>query len=80
MNKHIRAWYMKQFPGDDLSADIRPGITFKSLLKALRQGYGGMIYDFIGVGDSIIRERLFQHLADLLHVDYDEIYNLWLDY
>ena len=79
MNKHIRAWYMKQFPGDDLGADIRPGITFTSLYKALRAGYGSMIYELIGVGDSVIRERLFDQLAALLGVDYDTVYDLWLD-
>lgn len=80
MNKSLRNWYIENYREDELGQDIRPGVTFKSLLKALRQGYGSMIYDFIGVGDSIIRERLFQHLADLLHVDYDVIYDIWLDY
>ena len=80
MNKHIRAWYMKQFHGDDLGADIRPDITFNSLYKALRAGYGSMIYEFIGVGDSIIRERLFDQLAALLGVDCDIVYDLWLIY
>lgn len=78
MNKQIRAWYIKQFPGDDLGADIRPDITFNSLYKALRAGFGSRIYDFIGVGDSTVRERLFDQLAALRGVDYDTIYDLWL--
>ena len=79
MNKSLRNWYIENYREDKLGQDIRPGVTFKSLLKALRLGYGSMIYDLIGVGDSIIRERLFQHLADLLHVRHEYIWDLWLN-
>ena len=80
MNKQLRTWYMKQFPGDDMGADIRPGVTFNNLYKALRAGSGSMIYDLIGVGDSTIRQRLFDRLAALVGVDYKTIYDLWLNY
>ena len=32
------------------------------------------VYEVIGVGDSLVRERLFEALADVTHYDYDTIY------
>jgi hypothetical protein len=37
------------------------------------------IYDVIGVGDSVIRERLFEHLSEIKDVNYDYIYKKWLE-
>jgi hypothetical protein len=37
------------------------------------------IYKFIGVSDSLVRERLFDKLAKLLNEPYEYIYNLWLN-
>jgi hypothetical protein len=39
---------------------------------------GGDVYRYIGVADSVIRERLFERLAEELEVSYDYVYNLWL--
>lgn len=41
---------------------------------------GGDVYDLMGEGnaDSLVRERIFEELADILETDEDEIYNLWL--
>jgi hypothetical protein len=39
---------------------------------------GEDVYRYIGVTDSVIRERLFEKLADTLNVKYDYVYNLWL--
>ena len=33
----------------------------------------------LGVDDSFIREHAFSRLAELLGVDYDVLYSLWLD-
>jgi hypothetical protein len=30
------------------------------------------------VADSVIRERLFERLAEELEVSYDYVYNLWI--
>jgi len=38
----------------------------------------GDVYRYIGVSDSIIRERLFERLAVELEVSYEYVYNLWL--
>ena len=36
------------------------------------------IYDLLGVGDSLVRERIFEALAEIMNVEYDYIYHQWL--
>jgi len=36
------------------------------------------VYEYIGVGDSLIRERCFERLAEIAGVSYDEIYSKWV--
>lgn len=68
----LREYYTTAYPSDDLGKDIRDGVTFWQLL-----GNIGKVYE-LSVSDSIVRERLFEALADLIGVDYDIIYNAWL--
>lgn len=71
----IREWYVKAYPMDDLG----PGIVgnFARALETMAQG--GDIYDYIGIGDSLIRERLFTRLSKMLGLDYDHVYEMWLN-
>ena len=71
----IKDWYVGAYKDDDLGDRLNG--TFKGVLQTLLRGDD--VYDYIGVGDSLIRERLFSQLAKMLDVDYDEIYNVWLD-
>jgi len=71
----IKDWYMGAYKEDDLGDRLNG--TFKGALQTLMRGDD--IYDYIGVGDSLIRERLFSKLAAMIDVDYDEIYNVWLN-
>lgn len=73
---HVRDWYMQKYPGDELGAKINPALTFEDALGAA--SLGSAFYDELGVGDSIVRERVFQELADRNGVDYDAIYEAWL--
>jgi len=72
----IREFYLETYPTDDLGLELNPPPTFAGLLNQLI--VGGDVYRYIGVGDSIIRERLFERLAEELNVKYDYVYNLWL--
>jgi hypothetical protein len=72
----IREFYLETYPTDDLGLELNPTPTFAGLLNQLI--VGGDVYRYIGVGDSIIRERLFERLAEELNVKYDYVYNLWL--
>ena len=71
----VRAVYKKMYPTDDLADEIDPKLTFKQAYD--RMFKGECIYHIIGIGDSVIRERIFAILSELYGVTYDEIYNLW---
>jgi len=72
----IRDWYMKAYPTDDLGSSIKSNITFYNAFECLdaRKDF----YKFLGVGDSIVRERVFMQLAIIMNCDYDYIYSQWL--
>jgi len=72
----IREFYLENYPNDELGVSLNVTPTFAGLLNQLI--VGGDIYQYIGVSDSIIRERLFERLAEELNVKYDYVYNLWL--
>lgn len=72
----IREFYLANYPSDDMGAGINPKATFAGLLNQLI--VGGDVYEYLFVYDSIIRERLFEKLADELEVSYEYVYNLWL--
>jgi len=73
--KKIKNYYTETFPNDKEGKHINPKATFGGLHKALANDIN--VYEYIGVGDSIIRERVFQKLADILNVNYDVIYDAW---
>ena len=74
--KNVREWYTETYPTDELGGRIREGLTWADLFERMRNREE--VYDIIDVGDSIVRERVFGHLAELLCVPYDVVYNLWL--
>ena len=73
---NIREFYVKNYPSDDMGDGINPTATFAGLLNQLI--VGGDVYEYLYVYDSIIRERLFERLAEELNVKYDYVYNLWI--
>tara|TARA_R110002012_G_scaffold82737_1_gene208880 strand:+ start:1241 stop:1510 length:270 start_codon:yes stop_codon:yes gene_type:complete len=73
---NIKQYYMKQFPEDSMGKEIKEGITFLGLRNILYGDYD--VYDYIGVGDSLVRERLFEQLSKDIGQDYDFVYDLWL--
>lgn len=72
----IKNWYRKTFPTDECGADIDPTATFEGLFETL--DHYRDVYTYIGVGDSVIRERVFAKLAEIMKCDYDYIYEQWL--
>lgn len=72
----IKEYYLSNYPTDDLGNEIDANATFKGLFHIL-DTYED-VYKYIGVADSIIRERIFEKLANEMGVDYNEIYNQWL--
>ena len=73
----VRDYYTKAYKSDELGKEINPKLTFSQAFNGMKKGKD--IYDLMGVGDSIVRERVFCALAELYaDGDYGEIYNLWL--
>jgi hypothetical protein len=73
----IREFYLENYPTDELGWVLNETPTFAGLLNQLI--VGGDVYRYIGVSDSLIRERLFEKLAEELETSYDYVYNLWLN-
>ena len=73
----IKNWYTHYYETDELGQEINSMATFNDLHRALLDGKD--VYEVIGVGDSLVRERLFDELAILLGVSYDDVYNMWLN-
>jgi hypothetical protein len=72
----IKDYYLKNFSTDELGLELNDSPTFAGLLHQLL--LGECVYKYIGVGDSLIRERLFQGLAKEIETPYDFVYNLWI--
>ena len=72
----IKKWYTVAYPSDDMAGELYDHIDFLELYHALINKND--IYDFLGASDSLIRERVFAKLSELLKVEYDYVYNLWL--
>lgn len=73
----IKEFYLNNYPTDELGIEINEKATFAGLVTHL---FGDMdVYDYIGVGDSLVRERLFEELAKQLDTSYDYVYNMWLN-
>ena len=73
--ENIKEYYTNQFPTDDLGFELSDTATFEGLFKTL-DSYGEMYY-YIGIVDILIRERLFDRLAEVMGVPYHEVYNQW---
>ena len=76
LNSDIHDWYAHTFPVDELNEEIYTGISFQKLNDMLSSND---LYSIIGVDDTVVRERCFTKLAELMQVDYSVIYDMWLN-
>ena len=74
-NIKIKEWYLDKYC-DDMGRDIRDHITFEELNSPT--GEYTDVYDFLGVGDSIVRERCYDELAKLTDQSYEGIFDKWV--
>jgi hypothetical protein len=74
--ENIKEYYTKTFPTDELGADLDYTATFEGLLIVLFTRKD--VYDYVGVSDSVIRERLFERLAEIYSIPYNDVYYQWL--
>lgn len=71
----IRDWYVATYPTDDLGPSLS-GISFYNLYT--RMLANEPYHYLVGVPDSVIRERVFEAMSDVMHVPYKDLYELWL--
>jgi hypothetical protein len=74
MENNIKKWYIGAYPSDELGYEINEDLTFVKLASNISN-----VYELLGVGDSIIRERVFARLSELMNEDYDYVYKQWLN-
>jgi hypothetical protein len=73
----IREFYLNTYSTDELGIELDEKATFAGLVTELFGGHD--VYDYIGVGDSLVRERLFTELSKQLNKPYDFVYKMWLN-
>jgi len=74
---NIKEYYLNEYPTDELGLELNENVSFIGLLINLYEGND--VYDYIGVGDSLVRERLFERLSNILNKPYNYVYGLWLN-
>ena len=57
----LKKFYLRNYPTDELGAEINGESTFDGLIQILLKNDD--VYEYIGVEDSLVRERLFQRLS-----------------
>lgn len=76
----IKEWYTKTFPSDSLGDELDSQVTVGNIVDILNDHKGERLYVLLGVGDSIIRERIFGLIEKMSsNSSYDDIYSLWLE-
>ena len=75
-NINLKEWYHNQYPTDDMWKGSDDKKSLLDVFTLMTEGHD--FYNIIGVCDSLIREHVFEKMADVMCVDYSLIYNLWL--
>jgi hypothetical protein len=73
----IREFYLSNYPTDELGVELNEKSTLDGMMNTLLHGKD--VYEYIGVSDSVVRERLFQKASEYLNKPYDYVYELWLN-
>ena len=75
----IKDWYHETYPTDPCWEDMHDENNFLDLYNCLNNGNEVYYCLFNGTGmDSLVRERCFQQLAELMHCEYGVVYDQWL--
>ena len=68
--------YVKANHPDEFQVDLLKG-TFRDVLRCLENHWN--IYETIGDVDSVVREYVFEGLANLMGKTYDDVWNMWVE-
>ena len=73
---NMKEFYLQAYPTDELGAEINEGTNFYGLLDCLWSGKD--VYEYIGVYDSLVRERLFDELQNRANFSREHVSYIWL--
>ena len=74
--KNIKKFYTENFSSDELGLEINENATFQGLFQVL-DNYDD-VYEYIGICDSLVRERIFWELSKVMEVHYQIVYDQWM--
>lgn len=81
-DSNIKQWYVSTYPQDEAGQNIAPNVSFQDIVNTMNDNK-----DFYGVIevpgsfiDTLVRERIFAQIAELYGVEYNIIYNKWLNH
>lgn len=80
LNDSVKEVYEHTFTDDELGSEINKTLTFKKLFDSMNSNCD--FYATIGVGDSIVRCRIFWLLSGIFNASgtnmrYSDLYDLW---
>lgn len=82
LDSKLYDYFKETNPNDPFGDDIDKEATFRDLFNAINDNAD--VYEVIfgdeNSADSIVREELFNGLANILNISYDNIYYAWLGY
>lgn len=76
----VKDWYERKYPQDaDIVADVDPSLTFEkaTLLIVPVKDDEDRFYE-TSIDDSVARERVFEKIAEIYGVSYDDVYDTWM--
>lgn len=73
--KSVRRWFFDGYGVDKQSKSIARGVSWMELFVRMRNGE--KMEKILKTEDAFIRQRVLCHLAELMAVPYDLIWNLW---
>lgn len=74
----IKDFYKEAYPTDEMGNNLNASATFQDAYECLQVGFN--FYTFLGVDDSLVRERIFDALATLMGCSYEHVYYQWLNH
>ena len=74
--KNIKKFYTENFSSDESGLEINENATFEGLFQVL-DNYDD-VYEYVGICDSLVRERIFWELSKVMEVHYQIVYDQWM--
>ena len=77
IHRNVAEWYQGVYQSDPCGSQINTNMTFDDVIDLINNPDPSEFYKGIGVGDSLVRERIFDEISEMLTTDYGEVYDIW---